>query len=146
MNMEMEQLSHSMHESPQQMRKKVVDILHDTTQQKFFVIVDEHESRLFYERRQGALDLKRTIIADVDPAKKLADNLVVSAFEYARKQNLKVIPSCRYVEQYLDEHPHWEYLSTASVEMPDSDRLWPLVWLVLAMMMIFVSLASTVQS
>jgi uncharacterized protein len=86
------------------------DVDHQQNKQRFVLKVGGSEAELTY-RRQG-----RTIIFDhtgVPPPLRhrgLANRLAEAALNFAREQNLRVQPQCRFVAVYLKRHAEYQDL------------------------------------
>lgn len=76
-------------------------IQHDTQRQKFFLLIDGRESYLSYQQRDAAIDIQHTVVATADRGKGIAKDLVLEALNYAKENQLKVIPTCSYVEDFF---------------------------------------------
>lgn len=87
-----------------------MEILHDEKQQKFYVILENMESHLEYVKLNSALNLNHTYVPHQLRGKGIASKLVEAALEYARLNGFKIIPSCSYVDVYLQRHPEYEDL------------------------------------
>jgi predicted GNAT family acetyltransferase len=56
------------------------------------------------------LNLNYTYVPNSLRGKGIAAKLVEAALEYARLNGIKIIPSCSYVDVYLQRHPEYEDL------------------------------------
>lgn len=115
-------------------------IEHKSDDKKFAAEIEGRESFLSYERRNGALDLKHTFVDEADRGGGVAADLVDTALRFADENDLKVVPSCSYVETYIERHPEWKKLtkedssSLKHAHERSSGKLkqyWPVVLLVL---------------
>ena len=83
-----------------------MNVEHDEAGRRFVIRAEGSEGELTYRREgDGVLNLMHT---GVDPdlrGEGAASALVRSAFEYAREQNLRVVPSCSYVRAWVERHP-----------------------------------------
>jgi uncharacterized protein len=82
------------------------EVLHQTQQQRFVVVVDGAEA--FVEYRMLApdvIDFVHTYTPAQLRGKGLAGKLVEAAVGYARQQGWRVIGSCSYVAAWLEKHP-----------------------------------------
>jgi uncharacterized protein len=81
-------------------------IEHDQAAGRFVAPVDGGEAYLAYERRgAGTLDFQHTIVPPEARGQGVGEALVVAAFDYARTNGQRVIPSCGFVRGWLVEHP-----------------------------------------
>lgn len=87
-------------------------IRHDREHHKFHADVDGSEARLTYsEAGDGVLDYQSTFVPPDARGQGIAGELVRHALDYAREQGYRVIPSCPYVERWIDAHPDYEELT-----------------------------------
>ncbi|WP_242929274.1 GNAT family N-acetyltransferase [Pontibacter vulgaris] len=83
-----------------------LNIIHDADDLRFYAVVDEEEAELTYTfTDEEAMDLDYTFVPENHRNKGLADQLVKAALDYARHQNIRVIPSCPVAEAYIKRHP-----------------------------------------
>lgn len=60
--------------------------------------------------RDGVLDLYSTFVPDALRGRGVAQVIVEGVLQHAKDQQLQVIPSCWYVDKYIDRHPKWQEL------------------------------------
>ncbi len=88
------------------MEPAAIAVEHESERHRFVVHLPEGEGELVYRRiAPRTLDLVHT---GVDPALRrrgIGDALVRAALEYARQQKLRIIPTCPFVERWLEKHP-----------------------------------------
>jgi predicted GNAT family acetyltransferase len=72
----------------------------------------------YAEAGAGVLDLLHTEVPEEFEGKGVGSELVKGTFEILRAENLRMLPSCRFVAVYLQRHPEYQSLaaSTASEE------------------------------
>lgn len=88
-----------------------LQIEHDKEQHKFYAIVDGKESVLHYSTpSKTTLDYYSTFVPNELRGQKIAEQIVIFALEYAKKNNYKVIPSCPYVKKLLERHKEYQNL------------------------------------
>lgn len=85
-------------------------VVHDPVAQKFSVSVDGRESFLSYSLTDKTAELYSTFVDPVDRGKGIAEKLTVAALEFARVGGLRVVPSCSYVERYIQRHKEYAEL------------------------------------
>ena len=84
-----------------------MDIQH--SEGRFFVIIDGKEAFLLYKIAGNAMDIPDTFTPPELRGRGIAEQLALAAFEYAKKNNMKVIPTCPYIsETFLRKHPELE--------------------------------------
>lgn len=92
-------------------------VVHDQPASRFCVKLRGDEARLMYRQTGRQLELYHTYVPEVFRGKGIAEKLCKAAFEYAKANDLTVIPSCSYVSgAYLKRHPEYE---------PLTQRAWP---------------------
>ncbi len=90
-----------------------MDVEHDPIGQKFFIFLGNSEAVLAYTHVNNILDMHTTIVPESFRGKGLAEKLCFSAFDFAKKNCFKVIPSCPYIsKKFLPEHPEYKDLVT----------------------------------
>ena len=60
---------------------------------------------MLYERRGDVLDVRHTYTPPALRGGSIAARLTEAAFEYAREQGLKILPTCSYTRVYVERHP-----------------------------------------
>jgi len=86
------------------------EIKHDREKQKFYTIVDGHEALLDYSLEGNTMNFYHTYTPPELRGKGLAKIVVQFAFNYARENNLKVIPSCSYVQAFVKRYEEYQDL------------------------------------
>ena len=88
-------------------------VLHDTPNSRFCVKLQGFEACLMYRLSDMVVDLYHTYVPEVFRGRGIAEKLCKAAFEYAKANRLRVIPSCSYIsDAYLKRHPEYESLTT----------------------------------
>lgn len=78
-------------------------IHHDRTGHQFETTVDGYRAYLAYvDLGKQTLDFYRTFVPDALRGRGVAAVLAQHALEYAEREGYTVIPSCSYVERYLE--------------------------------------------
>lgn len=78
-------------------------IRHDLQGHRFETTVDGHRAYLAYmDLGKQTLDIYRTFVPDALRGKGVAAELTRHALDYARESGYAVIPSCSYVEWYME--------------------------------------------
>jgi predicted GNAT family acetyltransferase len=81
-------------------------IEHDATRHRFVQRLDGGEAYLAYTADvDGALDLQHTIVPEAERGRGVGESLVRAAVDHARAEGVQIIPSCPFVQAWLDEHP-----------------------------------------
>jgi len=93
------------------------NVKHDKEAQKFFVLTEDMESKLNYDKIDDkTLQYQSTFVPDELRNMGLAADIVKYALDYARNNNFKIIPSCSYVRNYISRHPEYEDLIAKMAE------------------------------
>lgn len=62
-------------------------------------------AELVYERRGDVLDIQHTFTPPPLRGREIAARLTAAAFDYARREGLRVVPTCSYTALYVERHP-----------------------------------------
>lgn len=77
-------------------------IHHDLEDKQFYVSIDGSRAYLAYmDLGRKTLDIYRTYVPDALRGKGLAARLTAHALQFAQERGYEVIPSCSYVERYM---------------------------------------------
>ena len=88
-----------------------IEIKHDEKNRKFFSVIDGKEARLGYEIINGkTIEFPFTYVPQSLRGKGIAAKLVEYGLDYARSNNLSVIPSCSYVESFIQRNQKYKDL------------------------------------
>ena len=83
-----------------------MDIQH--TEGRFFIDMEGKQAELLYRLEGNVIDLYHTFTPEELRGRGLAEQLTKSAFEFAEQHDLKIRPSCSYVQHWLKKHPEWQ--------------------------------------
>jgi predicted GNAT family acetyltransferase len=90
-------------------------VVNNKTESRFEIRLDDEVAFLAYTLRPGRhMQIDHTEVPDALQGKGLAGRLAQTALEYARAQNLRVIPLCPFVRTYLKRHPEYAGLISTS--------------------------------
>jgi len=91
-----------------------VRVRRDLAGHRFEAVIDGHCAYLAYmDLGKQTLDMYRTFVPDALRGQGIAAVLTQHALEYAEREGYQVIPSCSYVERYIERN------------RPTSDRVEP---------------------
>jgi len=83
---------------------ETLTIHHDRAGHQFETTVDGHRAYLAYmDLGKQTLDIYRTFVPDALRGRGIAAVLARHALEYAEREGYTVIPSCTYVERYMEQ-------------------------------------------
>jgi hypothetical protein len=68
----------------------------------------------YAEAGAGVLNLMHTEVPEEFEGKGVGSKLVKGTFEILRAENLRMVPSCRFVAVYLQRHPEYQSLAASS--------------------------------
>jgi len=92
-----------------------LQIQHDEPNHRFVAEVEGRDCVLDYQRAdQKTLDYTHTFTPQPLRGRGIASDVVRYALEWARRNDQRVIASCPFVQSYVDQHPEYEDLVTAS--------------------------------
>jgi uncharacterized protein len=88
-----------------------MEIKHDKEAQKFYLVNEGKESYVLYRmQKNNIMNIFRTYVPPEKRNKGLAGKVVKAALDYARENNLKVIPACSYTEYFISKNKEYEDL------------------------------------
>ena len=80
-------------------------VRHEPQQGRFSVHKDDHEAYMEYQQAgEGVVDFTHTFTPEELRGQGLAGKIVSAALDWARENDLQVIPTCSYVQSYLERH------------------------------------------
>lgn len=93
---------------------EVFEVQHDPIGQKFFIALGNTEAILAYTQVNNILDIHHVAVPEPFQGKGLAEKMSVFAFEFAKKNKMKIVPTCDYLaEKFLPKHPEYNSLITS---------------------------------
>lgn len=84
-----------------------MDIRHDHDAARFVATVDGHEAEVDYEREGDTMAITHTLVPEPIGGRGIAGDLTRAAFDYARREGLRVRPLCSYAEAWSRRHPEY---------------------------------------
>ena len=83
-----------------------MNVTHHADARRFVVELPDGLAYLAYEPLDGrTLDLLHTVVPDAEQGRGVGSALVEAAFDHARDNGLKLVPSCPFVSEWLGDHP-----------------------------------------
>ena len=86
------------------------EIKQDKEQNRFVSNVEGYEAVVEYTLKDNVIDLYRTFTPPELRGKGVAGKIVKYALEHAKENNLKVIPTCSYVNGYIKRNEKYKEL------------------------------------
>lgn len=85
-------------------------VIHDDKVNRFEVFESGQIGYIQYKMKDGVIDLAHTIVPRQIEGMGIASALTKYALEYARNEQLKVIPTCSFVKTYIERHKEYKDL------------------------------------
>lgn len=85
-------------------------VRHNEAKNRFEIQHKERLAVLEYELEDGVIDLTHTRVPKELEGGGIGSKLAKAALDYAKKNDLKVIPSCPFIITYVQRHPEYEPL------------------------------------
>jgi len=86
------------------------EVKHDKSKERFYMNIEGDNVHLDYSLRGDKIDLYHTYTPPQLRGRGLAGKVVEFAFNYAKENNLKVIPSCPFIPSFLERKPEYKKL------------------------------------
>jgi uncharacterized protein len=80
-------------------------VVNNPQKRQFEIKLGQEIGLLAYRQRPGQIELMHTEVPISQRGKGVGEQIVKFALEYARQNQLRVIPSCKFVQAYLKRHP-----------------------------------------
>lgn len=81
------------------------DVVNNATAHRFELEVDGHVAAAYYELKPGVITFTHTEVPKELGGKGVGSKLVKGALEQVRRDGLKVVPDCPFVNAYIEKHP-----------------------------------------
>ena len=85
-------------------------VIHEEENSRFIIYKDGKETFVEYTPGEGELNLFHTHTDPELRGQGLAALVVRAALEYVKENNLKVVPTCSYVQSFLTKHIEYKEL------------------------------------
>lgn len=85
-------------------------VRHNTAEHRFEAEVEGQMSVADYVLRDGAMVMTHTYTPPELRGRGIAEKLVRAALEHAKKEKLKVVPACSYVDLFIQRHAEFQPL------------------------------------
>ena len=84
-----------------------MDVTNNESENQFETTVEGAKAVAAYQNRDGKLFLTHTNVPKELSGRGIAGHLAKSAFEHARKNNMRVVPQCSYMASWAEKHPEY---------------------------------------
>ena len=85
-----------------------IEVKNDKENERFVAEVERHIAYLSYNIFDDKINLSSTFTPPELRGKGIAKIIVEYAFNYAKKNNLKVIPICSYVQAFVERNDNYK--------------------------------------
>ena len=83
-----------------------LEVEHREKQHEFVADTPSGPAYVSYSRPDDAtIEIRHTVVPDDEEGRGLASALVRAAIEYARRQRLRVVPTCSFARGWFERHP-----------------------------------------
>lgn len=89
-----------------------INVQHNAAAHRFEATVDGHLCVAEYQQRSGELAFTHTFVPPELRGRGIAEQLVRTALDYARKEHFRVVPECSYVASFIRRHREYVQLTT----------------------------------
>ena len=86
------------------------EVIHEKESERFVIYAEGNEVYVEYKMRNNKLDLDHTYTHPALRGKGLAALVVKAALEFAKGNNLKVVPTCSYVQSFIAKNDEYKEL------------------------------------
>ena len=88
-----------------------MEVVHDKENHSFVIKIENASSYVSYSLSGKMMELYTTYTPQQLRGRGLAEKVVKAALEYAKENNLKVVPTCSYVRVFIQRHPEYKSLT-----------------------------------
>ncbi|MGJ8637787.1 MAG: GNAT family N-acetyltransferase [Opitutaceae bacterium] len=82
-----------------------MNVSHHIQKSRFEINIDDANARLDYHLTDGSMVITHTFVPPELRGKRIAGLLAKAAFDFARTENLRVVPQCSYIAVYAERNP-----------------------------------------
>lgn len=86
------------------------EVIHEKENERFVIYIDGGEVYVEYTMTGNEINLYHTYTNPALRGKGLAAQVVRAAFEFAKENKLKIIPTCSYVQAFLAKNDEYKDL------------------------------------
>lgn len=84
-----------------------IEVVNNQENKQFEIRRNDLIAKIPYSIKDDSIGLLHTNVPEEWRGKGLAKKLAECALNYAKENNLSVIPYCPFVAKYIEEHPEW---------------------------------------
>jgi len=86
------------------------EVIHEKENERFVIYTEGNEVYVEYTMTEKEINLYHTYTHPALRGKGLAAQVVRAALEFAKENNLKVIPTCSYVQSFIAKNDEYKKL------------------------------------
>jgi len=87
-----------------------IPVVHNTTAKRFEITLDSKTAYSKYLLAGGRIIIEHTEVPEELEGRGLASRIVSTVLDYARAQNLKVLPICPFAKSFIGRHREYQDL------------------------------------
>lgn len=88
------------------------DVRHEPDRSRFAAYLEDedHPATAKYKREGDTITLLSTDVPDAAEGEGVGSALARAALDFARAEDLRVVPRCPFIASYIERHPEYEEL------------------------------------
>lgn len=87
-----------------------MEIINNLAEKRFELKIGDNIAALYYSMFEDKLYLNHTEVPEALQGQGIAGKLVEGALEYARVNNLPIVPMCPYASKFIQRNPQYQNL------------------------------------
>lgn len=88
-----------------------MEVINNTEEQCFEINMDNETAELTYSIEDDVMIIPHTFVPKTFEGKGVGSLLAKTALDYAKANNLKVVPLCPFIDTYIQRHPEYKELT-----------------------------------
>ena len=88
------------------------EVVHEPEESRFAVHAMGHTAVLEYQRVGERVVMPHTVVPGPLEGRGVGNRLARTALDWARQENLRVVPLCPFVRAFIQRHPEYASLTT----------------------------------
>lgn len=89
---------------------ETITVRHNEAEQRFEAVVDGQLCVADYQLRDRVMTMTHTFVPSALRGRGIAEKVVRAALEHAKKEGLRVVPACWYVDVFIQRHAEYRSL------------------------------------